>query len=177
MHRDAADGGLSVKPYLPYNILLVLTLMVSGFLVLYNTVGSQRSATVLHYQYPVVEQSEHQSTPAAEEQRILPEWEETGPEPQPAEDQGQSTITSVRFPLDINTATVEQLKFIPQVGEVLAQRIVQYRDQLGGAYTSLEQLRDIKNVGDKTFERLCTYLDIAEELEDDDAPQDGSESQ
>lgn len=144
-----------MKPYIPFHILLALTLTVTGILVFYNFSFRESYATTLRYDYPVVEQSK----PDPEEVQIQPEPE---PEPVVQPEEEILVLSKVQFPLDINTATVEQLKFIPKVGDVLAQRIVQYRVYLGGAYTDLEQLRDIKNVGDKTYINLATYLYIAE---------------
>ncbi|MDR2931721.1 MAG: helix-hairpin-helix domain-containing protein, partial [Oscillospiraceae bacterium] len=73
----------------------------------------------------------------------------------------EQDVVSVTFPLDLNTATVDELKFIPQVGDVTAQRIIQYRDHLGG-YTQLEQLMEIKGIAEKFFERIEPYLYIGD---------------
>lgn len=51
-------------------------------------------------------------------------------------------------PVDLNSATVEQLDALPGVGPVLARRIVAWRDEHGG-FTSVEQLREVQGVGDK----------------------------
>lgn len=61
------------------------------------------------------------------------------------------------FPLELNQATKEELMLLPQVGEVTAERIIQYRQQIGG-YQSLEQLMEIKGIGQKTYESISTYL-------------------
>jgi DNA uptake protein ComE-like DNA-binding protein len=63
----------------------------------------------------------------------------------------------VLVPLDLNTATEEQLKTIPGVGEKLASELVEYRP-----YKSLAQLRrEIgKHVSDKEVARLEHYVFI-----------------
>lgn len=147
---------------LPYRILLAATIVVAGLTVLYNTVERDRYASVLRYQYPVVEQPAAQ---VSDMERVFPEEEN---DPELGEASGDLTVTRVEFPLDVNTATMEQLQFIPQVGNVMSRRIVQYREHLGG-YTDLEQLREIKGVGDKTYEHLYAYLIIRPE---DAAPAD-----
>ena len=53
-------------------------------------------------------------------------------------------------PLSLNSATVEQLDAMPGIGPVLAQRIIQYRDQHGG-FTSVDQLRKVSGFGEPTF--------------------------
>ena len=67
-----------------------------------------------------------------------------------------------QFPLNINTATQEELAYIPRVGEVMSSRIVQYRDVLGG-FTSLEQLMEIKGIGEATYLHLSGYLTLEKE--------------
>lgn len=55
--------------------------------------------------------------------------------------------------VDLNTATPEQLEQLPGVGEVLAQRIVEYRDAHGG-FRSVEQLRDVNGIGDRKYAEM-----------------------
>jgi competence protein ComEA len=50
-------------------------------------------------------------------------------------------------PVNLNTATVEQLDALPGVGPVLAQRIVEWREA-HGAFTSPDQLGEVSGVGD-----------------------------
>jgi competence protein ComEA len=59
--------------------------------------------------------------------------------------------------LNINTATVEQLVEVKGIGEVLAKRIVEYR-QAQGEFKSLDELENVKGFGEKTLEKLLPYL-------------------
>jgi competence protein ComEA len=52
--------------------------------------------------------------------------------------------------VDLNTATTEQLDQLPGVGPVLAQRIVDYRNQHGG-YRSVDQLQEVTGIGESKF--------------------------
>ena len=56
-------------------------------------------------------------------------------------------------PLDLNTATPDQLDDLPGVGPVLAQRIVAYRTQHGG-FRSVEQLQEVSGIGARRFADL-----------------------
>ncbi|MGI5118473.1 helix-hairpin-helix domain-containing protein [Marinactinospora thermotolerans] len=56
-------------------------------------------------------------------------------------------------PIDLNTATVEQLDALPGVGPVLAGRIAEYRAANGG-FTSVEQLREVTGIGERRFDEL-----------------------
>lgn len=143
---------------LPYLLLLALTLVTTGFAVIYPLLFEREYATVMRYVYPEVEQSVSEQDVVAGQMRIFPAGEQvqegqvqTGPVQEPAQ------VTSVQFPLNINTATEEELKFVPGIGDVMSQRIVQYRDVLGG-YTNLEQLMEIKGIAQATYEKLSPYL-------------------
>jgi competence protein ComEA len=55
--------------------------------------------------------------------------------------------------IDLNTATSEQLQTLPRIGPVMAQRIIEYRQTHGG-FTSVEDLMNVKGIGEKTFEKI-----------------------
>jgi competence protein ComEA len=55
--------------------------------------------------------------------------------------------------LDLNRATEQDLEALPGIGPVLAERIVQYR-QSRGAFQEVGQLREVKGIGKKTFDRI-----------------------
>ena len=61
--------------------------------------------------------------------------------------------------VDLNQATLEDLVNIPGIGEVTAQRIVDYRHQQG-AFSQLDQLKNIKGIGLKRFQELVPYFKI-----------------
>jgi competence protein ComEA len=56
-------------------------------------------------------------------------------------------------PVDLNTATLEQLEALPGVGPVLAQRILDWRTQ-HGSFTSVEQLDEVSGIGPAKFAQL-----------------------
>jgi competence protein ComEA len=56
-------------------------------------------------------------------------------------------------PLDLNTATLDQLEQLPGVGPVLAQRILDYRLKQG-RFTSVDELRAVDGIGDQRFAEL-----------------------
>jgi competence protein ComEA len=62
-------------------------------------------------------------------------------------------------PLDLNTATVEQLDALPGVGPVLAQRIVDQRTR-NGRFTSVDDLRQVSGIGDKKFADLASLVRV-----------------
>ena len=60
--------------------------------------------------------------------------------------------------LNINTATVEELQTLPNIGEATAQRIVDYRTQHGN-FASVDALQNVKGIGVKTLEKLRPFVD------------------
>ncbi|MDD4663178.1 MAG: helix-hairpin-helix domain-containing protein [Caldisericia bacterium] len=61
------------------------------------------------------------------------------------------TITSTQVP--INSATKELLMTLPGIGEVKAEAILQYREDVG-RFEELEDLMKVSGIGEKTFEKL-----------------------
>jgi competence protein ComEA len=67
---------------------------------------------------------------------------------------GVSENNSNETPLvNINTASAEVLDSLPGIGEVLAQRIIEYRESKGN-FSSIEQLRNVEGIGPKKFDHL-----------------------
>lgn len=62
-------------------------------------------------------------------------------------------------PVDLNTATLEQLDTLPGVGPVMAGRILDWRTQ-HGRFASVDQLREISGIGERTFERLAPLVTV-----------------
>ncbi len=61
--------------------------------------------------------------------------------------------------IDINLATFEDWKTLPGIGEVLANRIVKFREHLGG-FMLVEQVSKTYGVSDSVFRRIMPYLKI-----------------
>ena len=59
--------------------------------------------------------------------------------------------------VNINTATAEQLTAVPGIGEKLATRIVEYR-QKNGSFKTVQELMNVKGVGEKSFGKLEPFL-------------------
>lgn len=78
------------------------------------------------------------------------------PEPQIAQ-----FVTRLNEPLDLNTATLEELIDLPGIGPVLAQRIVEYREAHGG-FKSVEELIRIRGIGPKRLEQLRGRVRVAQ---------------
>jgi competence protein ComEA len=61
--------------------------------------------------------------------------------------------------VNINTASAEQLQMLPGVGEVRARAILSERKGRGG-FTSVDDLREVKGLGDSLLERMRPYITL-----------------
>lgn len=59
--------------------------------------------------------------------------------------------------ININTAPAEELMLLPGIGELTAQRIIEYRIQ-NGQFTSIEQLSNVKGIGQGTMDKIRDYI-------------------
>jgi competence protein ComEA len=61
-------------------------------------------------------------------------------------------------PIDINQASVEELKKLPGIGPTLAARIVEARRQR--PFAAVSELRRVKGIGPKILERLAPHVSV-----------------
>lgn len=64
---------------------------------------------------------------------------------------------------DLNEASAEDLKRVSGIGDVLAEAIVAYREQIGG-FTRRTQLLAISGIGEVLMERIMAEFEIPDEL-------------
>ena len=62
-------------------------------------------------------------------------------------------------PINLNTATKEQLDELPGVGPVMSQRIVEYRDQHNG-FRSVDDLQNVSGIGPKLFADVSPLVTV-----------------
>ena len=60
------------------------------------------------------------------------------------------------FPININTASADELQRIPNVGPVMAGKIIDFRTQVG-TIVDIEELLAVDGIGEKTIEVLKEY--------------------
>lgn len=69
----------------------------------------------------------------------------------------QETITDYR--LDINTASKTQLMDLPGIGELTAERIIEYRT-INGPFLSTDDLLQVEGIGEKKLLQIETFIRV-----------------
>lgn len=78
--------------------------------------------------------------------------------PEQTEQVRAMTVTEAEL-ININLATVEQLQELPQIGEVIAQRIVDYRTE-HGAFSATSELMNVEGIGKVRFDLIKDYVTV-----------------
>jgi competence protein ComEA len=63
-------------------------------------------------------------------------------------------------PLNVNNASAEQLEALPGIGAAMAGRIIEYR-QKHGPFKRLEDLMNVRGIGEKNFQKLKPLITVA----------------
>lgn len=61
--------------------------------------------------------------------------------------------------ININTADAAELDKIPSIGPARAMDIINYRESHGG-FKTIEEMKNIKGIGDKTFEAMKDLITV-----------------
>jgi competence ComEA-like helix-hairpin-helix protein len=72
------------------------------------------------------------------------------------------------YRVNVNRADWVLLTLVPGIGEKTARKIVAKRDELGGRFADLEQLREVDGIGEKVLAKLRRYLYLADPEADDE---------
>lgn len=98
---------------------------------------------------------------SAESRPITPSNESIQPEQRASTNEPVKILLAPRHHLvDLNRATVQELETLPGIGAVLAQRVVTFRESLGG-FRKIEDLREVKGIGVKKFDRLKLLVTVS----------------
>ena len=68
------------------------------------------------------------------------------------------TIDNINKLININTATLEELKTIPGIGDARAKAIIEYRKK-NGNFKSIEDIKNVNGIGNSLYEEIKTYIE------------------
>ena len=66
---------------------------------------------------------------------------------------------TVSFPVNINTADADTLTALPGIGQVLAKRILAYRQQ-NGSFRAVEEITNVEGIGEKKAEAILDLITV-----------------
>ncbi len=101
------------------------------------------------------------TTPAAAQQQ---------PPPQQQQRSGERAKKPIAGVVNINTASAADLQRLPGIGAKTAARIIEYR-QKNGPFKKIEELMNVRGVGEKNFLKLKPNITVAAAKADHDGPQ------
>lgn len=77
----------------------------------------------------------------------------------PAGTQEIAESAAPAYPVNINTAGLQEFMTLPDIGMVLAQRIIDYRDS-HGEFRAVEELMNVEGIGEKRMQQLLDLVTI-----------------
>lgn len=123
----------------PISILPIITIVFAAF-ILGFFLGKNQSKTVLSVSVP----NEFADVPSLATDLIT----------EPTDDSDEIT-----FPISINKSGKEELMALPGIGEVLAERIIDYRNK-SGSFSAVEDLLNVEGVGKKRLEEIIDLITV-----------------
>jgi competence ComEA-like helix-hairpin-helix protein len=73
-----------------------------------------------------------------------------------------NSAKSIIKKIEINTATAKDWEALPGIGKAFAERILSFREKLGGFY-SIQQIKEVYGLKEETFTAIESYLYIKNE--------------
>ncbi len=75
------------------------------------------------------------------------------------ETEGESNAKSVSDKINLNDAGIDELITIEGIGEDIAQKIIEKREELGG-FKSIEEVKSVYGIGNKKFENMKDKITV-----------------
>ena len=76
----------------------------------------------------------------------------------PESSSGASTDSSSGL-VNINTATLDELKTLSGIGDVKAAAIIEYREQYG-SFGSIDEIMNVNGIGDNLYQQIKDYITV-----------------
>lgn len=73
---------------------------------------------------------------------------------------------SINFPIDINSAGIDELKTLDGIGDAAASKIIEYRETYG-SFKNREELLNVSGIGEKKLEKIYDFIFVENESYDE----------
>ena len=70
-----------------------------------------------------------------------------------------SPVPTTAFPININTATANELDQLPGIGPTLAQSIIAYRGA-HGLFVTIDDIQNVPDIGPRTYEAIMPFITV-----------------
>lgn len=123
---------------------LIITLLFAVLLVGYSAGKNEVSG-----KYKIETAATNKTLTAVSKETPLPE--DISQSSEPAKNPGDL--------ININTATLQELQKLSGIGEVMAQRIIDYRD-ISGGFDNISEIKEVSGIGDAIFAKLENQITV-----------------
>lgn len=114
-------------------------------------------------------ETEAQETPThtAQNEKVAQPSQDISESPSTSSEDGVSlfesdtSVQDAELKIDLNAASLEELDSLPGIGPVLAQRIIDYREQNDG-FRSVSEVVNVNGIGEKTYEKIADLVEVGE---------------
>ncbi len=72
-----------------------------------------------------------------------------------------SSSPTADYPININTASAQELEQLPGIGPTLAQNIVAYRE-MHGPFASVDEVQNVPEIGPLTYQAILPFITVGE---------------
>lgn len=131
-------------------LVLMFLAFCGGYLLGNHASGGELQLAIAKPQATAASNDSNEATKATQTSTVKPSTEATQP--------------TAPVKLNLNTANVDELSTLPGIGPVIAQRIVDYRNE-HGAFSALKDLDKVKGIGEARIAELQDYVYVEENHE------------